>query len=271
MSHAAMQFLFWRVFMRVTYTCPAHITTRLHIHHWTRIVEWSRESIEWLGHHDEALDTLFIYAYTATSCALIQYHTWARRRDGAALETLRLIKEVALKWETTVQPDQMSIRRKTCETMTLLYEAALKTNPDHTEDRADRPLGVNPTSGVSTRDPFGKAVFVKDEKRPHGGIWVAQTEEDRDASGIPPGECVLACELPGGVAVKMPKPEETEDPHDQLDQQHPLPLPQQFEEIQKTPNLNPQMNFGDFLGNEGGSNLEFPNVCRSQTGPRRGR
>ena len=259
MSYAALQFLFWRVFMRITYNCPHHISFRLNIQNWNRLVNWSREAIEWLGQNDEALDTLFIYSYTATSCALVQYHTWARRRDPAALEALRVIKEIVLKWETVVQPDQMSIRRKTCETMTLLYEAALKTNPESTEDKSDRPIAVNPTAGVSTRDPFGRAVFVKDSNRLHGGIWVAQSEEDREASGIQLDECILANELPGGLD-NADLGNDGGDVHDQLHQPHPLPLPPQFEEVQNAPNLNPQIDFDEFPGNEQVLRSEAPNV-----------
>jgi len=106
MSFTALQFLFWRVFMRIVYTCPPHLTFRLRKHNWDDVSQWSRESIQWLASNNEALDTLFIYPYTATSCALVQYHTWARRRDPQALELLKLIKETASQWEAAVQPGE---------------------------------------------------------------------------------------------------------------------------------------------------------------------
>ncbi len=255
MSYVALQFLFWRVFMRITYSGPPHLTFRLRVENWTRLVLLSREAIDWLNCNDECLDSVFIYAYTATSCALIQYHTWARRRDPAALETLRMVKDVAVRWETAVQPDQMSIRRKTCETMTLLYEAALKTNPESTEDKSDRPLAVNLTAGVSPRDAFGRAVFIKDPTRPHAGVWVAHSEEDRLASGIPRDECILASELPQHYDKSS-----TGDVHDQLGQPHPSPLPQPFQERQSEANVNPQMNFGDCGGDVPGATLDCPDV-----------
>jgi hypothetical protein len=260
MSYAALQFLFWRVFMRITYTCPPHLTVRLKTHIWNEVVDRSREAIEWLAQNDEALDTLFIYAYTATSCALVQYHTWARRRDPSALDALRLVKEVALKWETTVQPDQMSIRRKTCETMTLLYEAALKTNPESAVDKMDRPLDINPTAGVSTRDAFGRAVYVKEVRRPNGGVWVALTEDDREASGIPREECILASEYDGQIPVDRGN---KEDAHDQLGQTHAAPLPQAFQDMQNATNVNPQMNFGEFASEVQQPGIDFSNVSRS--------
>jgi hypothetical protein len=141
-AHTALQFLFWRVFMRFQYVCPPHLTFRPTNSSWAKMQNWSTESIQWLDTHDEVLDTLFIFPYAATSCALIQYHSWAKRKDTHALEVLRMIKETAERWQATVKLDQMSIRRKTCETMTLLYETALKVVPNHSpsDDRRYRYL-----------------------------------------------------------------------------------------------------------------------------------
>ena len=106
MSHAALQFLFWRVFMRITYVVPSHLNFRLSVNAWTTMMNNSAEALQWLSANDTALDTVFIFAYTATSCALIQYHTWARRKDANALELLRLVKETATRWEVEVQPGE---------------------------------------------------------------------------------------------------------------------------------------------------------------------
>lgn len=110
LGHCALQFLFWRVFMRITYTCPTHLTFGLETSQWTKLIGWSQECIQWLHENDDVLDAVFIFPYTATSSALIQYHTWARRRDPNALEALRLIKETAQKWEATVQPGELTFR-----------------------------------------------------------------------------------------------------------------------------------------------------------------
>jgi hypothetical protein len=85
----------------------------------------------------------------------------------------------------------MSIRRKTCETMTLLYEAALKTNPEEHLPK-DRPAPINPTPGVAYRNDFGKAVFIKDADREGGGIWVARDELEKLESGLRDSSIVLA-------------------------------------------------------------------------------
>ncbi|WVF68207.1 hypothetical protein IAT40_002972 [Kwoniella sp. CBS 6097] len=196
LGYTGLQFLFWRVFMRITYSCPPHLTFVVQVAHWTKMIEWSREGLQWLDKNDDALDTLFIFPYAATSCALIQYHTWARRGDSEALETLKLVKETAIRWEHSVQPDQMSIRRKTCETMTLLYEAALKTDPDSRENTTPPKVPANPTAGVMPRQGgFSKLVFHKDNNREGGGVFIAPDEQNRELSGLKRSDVVLASDI----------------------------------------------------------------------------
>lgn len=198
LAYAALHFLFWRPFMRITYVCPPHLKFALESIHWTEMARQASEALDWLSLHDEALDTLFIYPYTATSCALIQYHTWVRRKDAAALESLKMVRETALRWEAAVQPDQMSIRRKTCETMTLLYEAALKT-----PETEERPPAINPTAGVRTREELGKAIWVKEETAQQGGIWVVSHESEKQASGLEPNSVISQDQL----GIERPPPE----------------------------------------------------------------
>lgn len=78
--------------------------------HWSEMTAWATEALDWLYQNGEALDTVFIYAYTATSCALVQYHTWVRRKDAASLESLKVVRDTALQWEAAVQPGE-SIKR----------------------------------------------------------------------------------------------------------------------------------------------------------------
>jgi hypothetical protein len=94
--------------MRITHTLPPHITVQLKTEQWSKLVQWSKESIDWLHNNNVVLDSLFIYPYTATSAALIQYHTWVRRMDPAALDALKVAKEVATEWERIVQPGKSS-------------------------------------------------------------------------------------------------------------------------------------------------------------------
>lgn len=102
----------------------------------------------------------------------------------------------------------MSIRRKTCETMTLLYEAALKTIPGEDDQSSDRPDNVNPTAGVTMREKYGRSVFVPDPSRPGGGIWVAQTQDEKDNAGPQPNDIVLASDYQknGATSTNEPAP-----------------------------------------------------------------
>jgi hypothetical protein len=70
--------------------------------------------------------------------------------------------------------------------MTLLYDAALKTNPEN-----DRPPAINPTAGVLPRPALGKAIWVADASKPYGGIWVAQDNEEKADSGLTENSVVL--------------------------------------------------------------------------------
>jgi len=163
----------------------------------------------------------------------------------------------------------MSIRRKTCETMTLLYEAALKTNPE-VEEPKDRPALINPTAGVSPRPAVGRVVWIKDQNRKGGGIWVAATEKDREDGGVPPDGCLLEHELePGseiarqwavakgkGVGQALPRiPTQMNGMEDGSALSDPLPgqtidnglsVPS-FANVPNAANVNPQMNFGDMF------------------------
>ena len=64
--------MFWRVFMRLSYRCPAHLKFSLTVERWTDLVKWSRESIEWLDQHDRVFDSWMFVSYAASGCAFIQ-------------------------------------------------------------------------------------------------------------------------------------------------------------------------------------------------------
>lgn len=207
MSHCALQFLFWRPFMRLSYSLPAHLKRiAMTVERWTALVQWSRESIDWLERNEESLDHVFIVPYTITNCALIQYHTWIRRRDPESLASLEKIKKTVTRWETAVRPDHMSMRRKTVEVMSLLYEAAKKAHaPENNEENT---YALNPTTGVRRRDKsmFKNVVWQKDESRPGRGVFVAtnkvlETEMPKD---IPEGLVIVA-------PAKQSQPEDTSE------------------------------------------------------------
>lgn len=73
--YACVCMMFWRVFMRISYQCPAHLKFGLNIKAWSKLVETSRDAIVWLDSHDRFFDTWFLVAYSLVSCALVQVST----------------------------------------------------------------------------------------------------------------------------------------------------------------------------------------------------
>jgi len=72
MLYACVNMIFWRVFMRISYTCPAHLTFSLTADKWTNLVKITADVIDWLDKHENMYDVWLVTAYSATSCALVQ-------------------------------------------------------------------------------------------------------------------------------------------------------------------------------------------------------
>ncbi|KNZ79402.1 Acetamidase regulatory protein, partial [Termitomyces sp. J132] len=191
--------MFWRVFMRISYTCPAHLKFGLTVEQWSKLVALTGESIDWLEANDHLYDVWLLVAYAATSCALVQYHTWARRKDDEAAAKLRKLKDTVRRWEGSISPDHMSARRKvshhhlfstkidivkTAEIIALLYEA---TQGPHPAVMEAPPL--NPTGGVTVKTPVSGLDYKKDPTRPGGGVFIAtgQAAREGDFQGVPAG------------------------------------------------------------------------------------
>ncbi|KAH9952103.1 fungal-specific transcription factor domain-containing protein [Amylocystis lapponica] len=185
MMYACVNMIFWRVFMRISYTCPSHLKFALTVENWTALVNLTGEAIDWLDAHERMYDVWLLVAYCATSCALVQYHTWARRRDSDAQARLKKLRDCVRKWEASLSPDHMSARRKTAEIIALLYEAT-QGPPLPLETPV-----LNPTTGVTGKKPppQGGLVFQKDPSRPGGGVFVVSQEGavDRD---VPEGTII---------------------------------------------------------------------------------
>ncbi|KAI0082837.1 hypothetical protein K474DRAFT_1655018 [Panus rudis PR-1116 ss-1] len=185
MFYASVNMLFWRVFMRISYSCPAHLKFCLTVERWTDLVRMTSDAIDWLDANDRVYDSWLLIAYCATSCALVQYHTWARRRDSDAQAKLRKLRDCVRKWEASLSPDQMSARRKTAEIIALLYEAT------QGPQQALEPPPLNPTGGVKGKPPTGGLTFTKDPSRPGGGVFVAREKPSEE----------LVRELPEGTII----------------------------------------------------------------------
>lgn len=78
--------IFWRVFMRISYSCPAHLKFGLTVETWSALVQLTGESIDWLDAHERMYDIWLLVAYAATSCALVQ----VRYHIGAGIPSAKL-------------------------------------------------------------------------------------------------------------------------------------------------------------------------------------
>jgi len=58
--------------MRISYSCPAHLTFSLNVEQWNNLVVLSSECIDWLDAHERTYDVWLLVAYVATSCAFVQ-------------------------------------------------------------------------------------------------------------------------------------------------------------------------------------------------------
>ncbi|TFK92295.1 hypothetical protein K466DRAFT_573142 [Polyporus arcularius HHB13444] len=181
--YTCVNMIFWRVFMRISYSCPAHLKFSLTVEKWSGLVKMSGDAIDWLDAHETMYDVWLLVAYCATSCALIQYHTFARRQDPEAQQKLRKLRDCVRKWEAALSPEHMSSRRKAAEIIALLYEATQTPQPPP----SDAPV-LNPTGGVKGKPQLPSLKFQKDSTRPGGGVFIAKGPvDDKEKKDLPEG------------------------------------------------------------------------------------
>ncbi|KAF4615237.1 hypothetical protein D9613_002634 [Agrocybe pediades] len=174
--------MFWRVFMRISYSCPAHLKFGLTVEQWTVLVKMTSESIDWLDANEKVYDVWLLVAYAATSCALVQYHTCIRRKDEEAQASLRKLRDCVRRWEGSISPDHMSARRK-AQIIALLYEATQDPQPP------TEAASLNPTGGVKVKPPV-MLDYKKDPTRPGGGVFIAHGSKASEFKDVPEGTVI---------------------------------------------------------------------------------
>ena len=80
MFYTCVNMLFWRVFMRISYSCPTHLKFSLTVEKWTGLVQMTSDAIDWLDAHETMYDVWMLVAYGATCCALVQVRHRCRLR-----------------------------------------------------------------------------------------------------------------------------------------------------------------------------------------------
>ncbi|EMD38452.1 hypothetical protein CERSUDRAFT_82708 [Gelatoporia subvermispora B] len=250
--YACVNMMFWRVFMRISYSCPAHLKFALTVEKWTALVHMTGEAIDWLDANERMYDVWLLVAYCATSCALVQYHTWARRRDAEAQGKLKKLRDCIRGWEASLLPEHMSARRKTAEIITLLYEAT--QGPQQPAD----PPAINPTGGVKPKQqpPLGGLVFQKDPSRPGGGVFVAYGKAT--AEGVDK-------DLPEGTIISSPN-EEVEAGGSQQRQDRQPQQPQHQQPQHPTEQGSNMVNFTPLGGSYANMNPALDNAVSSTPG-----
>lgn len=190
LAFSCIQMLFFRVFMRISYSCPQHLKFSLTIERMTSLIRWSRESIDWVDQSgDLYLDTMQFVSYALVFCATVQYHSWVRRGDEEGLKSLLKLKETVSRGKNadSSKPD-LSLRGKTAEIIGLLHEAA-------SGQWANTPStgNLNPTAGVVNRrtaDSVKGIIWRNAPGRPGGGAYEA-SEPHLLLSDLPPGTIIM--------------------------------------------------------------------------------
>lgn len=190
-SYACLLHLFFRVFMRISYNCPTHLSFSLTIERMTNLIRYSREAIEWVDRNDLYLDTLQFVSYGLVFCATVQYHAWVRRGEQTALTTLARAKDCVNRFKRQGEEDrneELSMRAKTAEVITLLHKAASGAYSNSPSSG-----NLNPTAGVTNRrtaETVRGLVFRPDLSRPGGGVYVA-TKPNLMLDDLPRGTIIM--------------------------------------------------------------------------------
>ncbi len=203
-AHACLQVLFFRVFLRISYVCPAHLKFSMTIERMTLMLDWAKESADWIIGQDFYFDTVGLLSYSLVSCATLLYHAQIRRGDAVALQKLQNLRDFFKRASSTEDGKDDSVRAKSGAVISLLCDAAMGAFPSERYSGA-----LNPTAGVSNRKT-AEAVkglkFRADPTRPGGGVYVADTS-DSVVHDLPRGTVVLKeQQAPTGMPVFTQSP-----------------------------------------------------------------
>ncbi|WVF66525.1 hypothetical protein IAT40_001265 [Kwoniella sp. CBS 6097] len=195
--HTTVLILLYRPFMRWSFICPPHLDLSLDIPAWMEINPATHQVLEWATNQDELADLLFFGPYALSLSGLVQYHSYARRREWDGVVMLEKFNRDGVdRWINGMGPGHLPVQRAQLSVISLLYAAAQTTasTGKTSFDSLTMPRGLNPTPGVLNRLPetsIQGVTFLRDPTHPQGGVLVATQKAAREIKDLPPGTVII--------------------------------------------------------------------------------
>ncbi|GAA96577.1 uncharacterized protein L969DRAFT_50247 [Mixia osmundae IAM 14324] len=134
LCYIPVQFLFMRPFLSIGQ--PAQklaFTVSEESYH--QLVAWAAQSITWASHNEAIIESWFFALYSFFICSLLQYHTFVRCSDPAALASLKEARDLMAR----VHSDEAFSRSSVSTVISLLYSTAVSADQWKNAPRAPTP------------------------------------------------------------------------------------------------------------------------------------
>jgi hypothetical protein len=96
--HLAVHFLLYRPFMRWSFVVDPRLAFDLDLRVWSELHGASSSGLEWISNLADLADLHCWGGYAVGVASFLQYHHWARRRDGGGVIMLEKVKDSARAW-----------------------------------------------------------------------------------------------------------------------------------------------------------------------------
>nr|XP_019048188.1 hypothetical protein I302_01953 [Kwoniella bestiolae CBS 10118]OCF27118.1 hypothetical protein I302_01953 [Kwoniella bestiolae CBS 10118] len=194
--HTTVTFLLYRPFMRWSFICPSHIDLSLDIPVWLDLNPATRVALEWATNQDELGDLLFFGPYALGLMGLVQYHSYARRREWDGVVILEKFRETTTRWIEGWGEGRMPLQTSQLQVISLLYSCAQKAAQEGftSYDLDTFRRGLNPIPGVLNRLPetvVHGVTFLRDPTHPKGGVLVATQKAAMEIKDLPPDTVII--------------------------------------------------------------------------------